>query len=362
MEKNLRKPKNWQDFESLCKKLWGEIWDCSNNIKKNGRSGQDQDGVDIYAVPKGEKEYFGIQCKCKDENLNSKLTKSDIDSILIEAQKFIPNLKLFLIATTSSKDSAIEEYVRQKNIEYLNNGLFSIELYCWEDSVDLINENINTFKWYVAEMKFIEKYDVDIIFENAKKEFIIRPKFKRLIKRYKYTHNMGLGSILLNHSYYKNQFAFLPSMNQINKSWENFKIVLFNSGAKVLEDFKLTLEFDEKFRGLESDVPKLFRVNHPVTISENYVVYKPTKADSIIIQKDWKSFMLSILPNYEESDILIKWNFICRDFDKTGKIKLRSMPNFTDEYEDITVYKEEDVKNDEVTYDDILEYSNGISI
>ena len=22
----LQKPDNWQDFESLCKKLWGEIW------------------------------------------------------------------------------------------------------------------------------------------------------------------------------------------------------------------------------------------------------------------------------------------------------------------------------------------------
>ena len=58
--KTLRKPSNWQDFETLCKKLWGEIWNCEE-IKKNGRLGQKQDGVDIYGIPEGEKQYYGIQ-------------------------------------------------------------------------------------------------------------------------------------------------------------------------------------------------------------------------------------------------------------------------------------------------------------
>ena len=63
--KTLRKPKNWQDFETLCKKLWGEIWQCPE-IQKNGRLGQNQNGVDIYGKPKGEDEYYGIQCKGKE--------------------------------------------------------------------------------------------------------------------------------------------------------------------------------------------------------------------------------------------------------------------------------------------------------
>ena len=28
----LKKPSNWQDFEKLCKLLWGEIWVCENII------------------------------------------------------------------------------------------------------------------------------------------------------------------------------------------------------------------------------------------------------------------------------------------------------------------------------------------
>ena len=36
----LKKPSNWQDFEKLCKLLWGEIWSCEDSIKRHGRQGQ----------------------------------------------------------------------------------------------------------------------------------------------------------------------------------------------------------------------------------------------------------------------------------------------------------------------------------
>ncbi len=70
----IRPPENWQDFELLCKKLWGEIWNCSDTIKLNGRSGQNQCGVDIYGTPNGGVEYYGIQCKGKDNYTHAQLT------------------------------------------------------------------------------------------------------------------------------------------------------------------------------------------------------------------------------------------------------------------------------------------------
>lgn len=88
MQKQLRKPANWQDFESLCKKLWGEIWQVSAEIKKNGRSGQAQAGVDVYAVPKGEAAYWGIQCKRKDDYADARLTRKEVDDEWAKAQRF----------------------------------------------------------------------------------------------------------------------------------------------------------------------------------------------------------------------------------------------------------------------------------
>ena len=90
-----------------------------------------------------------------------------------------------LIATTSPKDSKIEEYVRTKNIEFLDKSLFSIELYCWEDIVDLINENSDTFKWYVTESKFREKYEIwysEALYLIIRKNLLSNPNLKDLLK------------------------------------------------------------------------------------------------------------------------------------------------------------------------------------
>jgi len=95
MKQQILKPENWQDFEELCKVLWGEIWDCSE-IKKNGRAGQTQNGVDIYGIPRSELKYFGIQCKGKDEYTKSKLTENEICSEINMAKEFKPNLENYI--------------------------------------------------------------------------------------------------------------------------------------------------------------------------------------------------------------------------------------------------------------------------
>lgn len=101
MKKILRKPENWQDFESLCKKLWGEIWKCSE-IKKNGRYEQKQHGVDVYGIPNGEDQYYGIQCKGKDDYTNATLTEKEIDAEIEKTKTFKPHLKKFYFTTTAN--------------------------------------------------------------------------------------------------------------------------------------------------------------------------------------------------------------------------------------------------------------------
>lgn len=71
----IRPPENWQDFELLCKKLWGEIWNCPDIIKRNGRSGQKQCGVDIYGTPNGSTEYTVFNVKVKIITLTPNLRK-----------------------------------------------------------------------------------------------------------------------------------------------------------------------------------------------------------------------------------------------------------------------------------------------
>lgn len=107
----LMKPKNWQDFEKLCKLLWGEIWDCSDSIKQHGRQGQQQHGVDVYAYVERYGGYCGIQCKGKDDYANAQLTVAEINTEIKKAQSFSPKLKRLIFATTANKDSSIEQYI-----------------------------------------------------------------------------------------------------------------------------------------------------------------------------------------------------------------------------------------------------------
>ena len=78
----MRKPKCWQDFEKLCKLLWGEVWDCADSIKQHGRQGQSQQGVDVYAYVEKYKGYCGIQCKGKDDYSHAQLTEEEINQYL----------------------------------------------------------------------------------------------------------------------------------------------------------------------------------------------------------------------------------------------------------------------------------------
>ena len=90
----INKPTNWQDFEKLCKLLWGEIWNCEDSIKRHGRQGQNQQGVDVYAYVEKYGGYCGIQCKGKDDYTKSELTENEIDNEIKKALTFEPELKL----------------------------------------------------------------------------------------------------------------------------------------------------------------------------------------------------------------------------------------------------------------------------
>lgn len=151
---SLRRPSNWQDFESLCKKLWGEIWMCPE-IKKNGRAGQNQNGVDIYGVPFSEIGYYGIQCKGKDEYTNKQFDAKEIIEEIAKAKEFLPPLRKLYFATTAVKDAKIEEFIRMRNIEHQSKGLFEIHLFSWEDIVELIDENKATHYWYIKSLSQI---------------------------------------------------------------------------------------------------------------------------------------------------------------------------------------------------------------
>lgn len=363
MKKTIQKPENWQDFESLCKKLWGEIWGIPMKIKKNGRSGQPQAGVDIYGVPKDHSGYWGIQCKGKDEYSNAKLSKKEIDVEIKKAKNFNPKLEVFIFATSMNKTAELEEYVRVKDIANRAAGGFEILLYCWEDIADLIEENRDTYNWYVNS-QHKSKYDLKVYFNDFLSEFIIKPKCIRTIRTYRVRKKNPLVKdgveIVINPALriqmpFENSAFFSGAVTRINEAICTFEVVMANEGSVVIEDWRVILtvsgEHKEIMDQLGTGPMGMFDLtllqNKRTYIKDNQITYFP-KDNNPLIQKDNRFFKAYIIPECREYTIPVKWELLARDYNTTGTIYLKVEPQYEDktiiEYVDL----ESDLKHDEI--------------
>ncbi len=369
----IKKPENWQDFEKLCKKLWGEVWKCSSSIRRNGRNGQNQSGVDIYGIPKGEEKYFGIQCKGKDENIGSTLTKLEIDKEINNAKKFVPLLGNLIIATSANKDVEIETYIREKNIENIKKGLFSIELACWGDIVDLLEEHRETFNWYVNNCQYKDESDVSVTFEEQS-ECTINPEYIKIEKHYYIKPEESSNSIynlIQKQSLLMNKITIpeVPNLNSINDKMHpkvkkdyrlcTVQLKVKNIGSTVIEDYKIELWIDPNKIDKLSDKFKYFNpssfVDHSVVAIENkkreerrevfeseiyrnVIEYRPLKP--ILVQDDYIRFKVGIKPIDNIQTIDMVWTLKSRNYKKNGKLLINVCPKYEKKIERIEVDSE----------------------
>jgi len=339
MKQQIRKPENWQDFEELCKLLWGEMWDCPE-IKKNGRSGQTQHGVDIYGIPKGEKKYNGIQCKGKDEYSNAILTEDEIIAEIEKAKKFKPTLAKLYFTTTANKDVKIEEFVRLRNVEHLEKEMFEIHLFSWEDIVYLIDQNKRTHDWYVRKINFASRFKVEVLFEN---DSFIREYDPPLVKHViNYIRKNTIPSSALSILHHKSEHEtrnervkidtepqparhFITSTVK-NKSSCVFGVKIKNIGNEQLENIKLYLKLNDE--GYTSE--RVFKQRYFLDKTEyvynihwtkpnNDLEFRPI--DTLVQNDEIVSDFICLRPNIEYPFcITIPWKLVAKDFSEEGRL------------------------------------------
>ena len=363
----LRKPENWQDFERLCKVLWGEIWECPDTIKRNGRQGQAQKGVDIYGIKKGECVYRDIQCKGKDDYTNSQLTESEIDKEIAKALLFTPKLKSFYFATTANKDAHIEEYIRNKNLESISNGGFEIDIFAWEDIVDLIEAHRNIYNWFLNNCSYKDVSDVEV-FIGGEKEYTIFPEYFRIRKQYTLRSRAqrlsSLSNLLITPPLLGNNL-FNPKYKH-DYRWCTIPISITNTGKTVIENYKLEIiiewdkvdEISDKFHYLNNimmDQAAVARINasreakREVFHSTEYcdvIEYRPK--DPVLVQSDHRAFEIAIKPKDNVQSIKIMWVLYSRNYKKEGELLLNVEPKFEDKKEKVEVDNIDELKENEV--------------
>lgn len=370
MKKTLRKPENWQDFESLCKKLWGEIWECSE-IKKNGRSGQKQHGVDVYGIPKEENQYYGIQCKGKDDYTNASLTEKEINSEIEKAKCFKPDLKKFYFATSANKDSSIEEYIRQKDIEHRESNLFEVHLFCWEDIVDLIEENKKTYDWYVRNINFKTQFSVNVSFQDDSDRLVFTPKLYKNKITYKLKQPEEFSFGLHHHSPEDNRkkrieiatepqpVRYFIDGTSYNKSASVFSIRLTNTGSSAIKNFKMYFEFIGTNFAIDT-VTKQSQFLDSFNYTYDTFIYKDSTEgifepkQEILVQKDSiRTDDFCVRPNIDNvQEIEVKWKLVSEDFDESGSLFLEIHPEII---EKTTTEAYEYPLEDEIRFDNYNE-------
>lgn len=123
----LNTPKSWDEFEDICKSSFQLRWG-NPNLHRNGRSGQKQDGVDIYGHDSFDL-FVGIQCK----NTVSNIDANTIDEEIVKAEMFEPPLTALYIATTAPRDTALQSHVRKINAARQILNKFLVSVVFWDD-------------------------------------------------------------------------------------------------------------------------------------------------------------------------------------------------------------------------------------
>lgn len=136
-----------EKFEYLCRDLWKNE-EINESVCFNGRPGQAQEGVDVYGRNTKSGEWFGIQCKVREEG--NKLSKNELNEEINKAKKFNPSLKQYYLCTTLKRDAALQCIEREILEELNNSDNFYFKILFWDDIEEMlkIESNINIYLKY----------------------------------------------------------------------------------------------------------------------------------------------------------------------------------------------------------------------
>ncbi len=104
---SLPKPKNWQDFERSTRVLFECVLG-DPNTQMNGRTGQSQNGVDVYGQ-RENKYWVGVQCK---EKYTDNISDTELRTEVEKAKAFKPVVSEYYMVTTAPRDQKIQTTAR----------------------------------------------------------------------------------------------------------------------------------------------------------------------------------------------------------------------------------------------------------
>lgn len=336
----IQPPKNWQDFETLCLKLWGEIWEIPHEIEFNSDNSQGQQGVDIYGPIMDGLKYNGIQCKNKKLNLidgsRNRITVADVQAEIDKALEFQPALNKLVIATSLPKDQKVEEYVRLKSADHIGKNLFSLQICFWEFFERKIPEFSKVYDWYLKNENYYRPSGISIAFAEGDSVLEVNPKFRKKITTHIYSHMADIMNKAENTPAVFRQPMIIAALERY-EDWEQycwFDLFIRNSGKKVIENYKIELDFEGDFEMVGTEAPTVFTYQ---SFKSNVKAYSNCNRslyiepyESVLVPSDgFTTSGIYIQPKIGlQSHVKIKWTILSRDFEDSGELVVSIVPKY----------------------------------
>lgn len=127
---------NWQDLERLAVDLFTAIY--QRPFQRWGREGQDQDGIDAWALMPNGKAIV-LQCKGKSQRLGKRLTTHDVDAALKAIGDFKFEIEDIFLLTTAPDDVGVLHHAAALSAQRLRNGHCGVHVWGWGTICDQIN-------------------------------------------------------------------------------------------------------------------------------------------------------------------------------------------------------------------------------
>jgi len=281
---DLPKPKYWDDFEDITWEIYKRKWH-DNHAQKHGRSGQAQNGIDIYGQEKSSGKYIGVQCKrYKDKKLTQKIIKEEI----VKAECFSPQLSEYIIATTASRDTKLQDFVRSLNEERVSENKFPVYIVFWEDICnDLVDPNNRDLL-----KKCYREWEQ--IFSNQEKSISEQVASIHGLLSFEIQQDCNLLQELLNQNQYDLSEKWQSCFSQNRGVWRDIssRSLLARSSRELMPKIQ---KFYHQLDEIESRCKSLFALKSPIQPFESKPKYGGLHCDTMASQKTTESEEIKLI-------------------------------------------------------------------
>ena len=87
---------------------------------------------------------------------------------------------------------------------------------------------------------------------------------------------------------------------------------------------------------------------------DNSFLYEPSTKEPLI-QKSGRNFKIHFIPHFDQNLMNISWEFLARDFDKSGNLIVKLEPEYKEEICFIQISDDEKNKEDEIEIKELIE-------